>query len=148
MAEFHIIIVRHGWERFEELLDLSYAVLYGPFGVAREAEWYHPANGSEFAVAIGERGELLGTARLLPGGVSRQVRQVVVAPDAHGRGVGRTLMGALESLAAEEGTTELWLHSRRTAVGFYERLGYVGEGQEFTSKLTGIPHLTMRKPLG
>ena len=149
MSEFRISMVDHGWERFDELLDLSYAVLYGPFGVEREAEWYHPANGSEFAVALGEDSALLGTARLLPapGESSRQIRQVVVAPAAHGGGVGRALMAALESVALAEDAEELYLHARQSAIGFYERLGYVGEGDEFTSTLTGIPHRTMRKRL-
>lgn len=150
MPDFEIQLVRHDWERFGELLDLSYAILYGPFGVARETEWYHPANGSEFAVALDPGGELLGTARLLPapGDAQRQVRQVVVAPEAHGRGVGRALMAALHAVAAAEGAEELWLHSRVSALGFYERLGYAIEGEEFTSVLTGIPHRTMRKRLG
>ena len=149
MSEFRLLQVGHEWERFGELLDLSYAVLYGPFGVDREAEWYHPANGSEFAIALGEDDALLGTARLLPapGDASRQIRQVVVAPSAHGRGVGRALIASLEGIAIAENAEELYLHARQSAIGFYERLGYVIEGDEFISELTGIPHRTMRKRL-
>jgi len=135
------------------VLELSYAELYGPFGVARDAEWYHPANGSEFAVALDDAGRLLGTARLLPAtggpecGVERQVRQVVVAPAARGLGVGRLLMCAVEATALDEGASALWLHARESAVGFYEALGYACEGDRFVSELTGIPHRTMRKRL-
>jgi predicted GNAT family N-acyltransferase len=149
VAQFQIVVVNHGWERFDELLDLSYAILYGPFGVDRETEWYHPAHGSEFAVALAVDGSLLGTARLLPapGDSSRQVRQVVVAPSARGAGVGRALMAALESIALAERAEDLWLHSRESAIEFYERLGYTVESETFISPLTGIPHKTMRKQL-
>ena len=49
--------VSHDWPRFDEVLDLYYDVLYGPFGVPRDVEWYHPAHGSVFAVALGSGGE-------------------------------------------------------------------------------------------
>lgn len=156
MAQFHLEVVTHDWARFDELQQLSYEVLYQRYGVARDGDWYHPANGSEFSVAIAEtndaaaQGAILGSARLLPfeaGSLSRQVRQVAVAPAAQGAGVGRVLMEALERIAAREGATELWLNARASAYGFYERLGFVAEGDEFVSALTGIPHRTMRKRL-
>ena len=144
-----LLTVGHDWERFGEVLELSYEVLYGPFGVERGAEWYHPAHGSEFCVAVAGDGRLLGTARLLPapGDVSRQVRQVVVVPDARCGGVGRALMAAIEEMALTEAAEELWLQSRESAVGFYKRLGYACDGDRFISDLTGIPHRTMRKRL-
>ena len=49
---FSIELVTHDWGRFEEVLDLCYDVLYRSFGVARQGDWYHPAHGSEFAVAL------------------------------------------------------------------------------------------------
>jgi predicted GNAT family N-acyltransferase len=150
MPGYHIEIVAHDWERFDEVLDLYYDILYGPFGVARDFEWYHPAHGSAFAIALGEGGELLGSARLLPvaGEAERQVRQVVVVPDAQGSGVGRALMAAIERVAAEQGASELWLNARHSAFGFYEALGWRFDGEAFDSELTGIPHRPMRKRLG
>jgi predicted GNAT family N-acyltransferase len=147
MPRFHIETVTHDWFRFDEVLDLYYDVLYGPFGVARDFEWYHPAHGSRFAVAIGASDELLGSARLLPaaGDEVRQVRQVVVVPEAQGVGVGRELMSAIEHIAAEEDARELWLHARCSAFGFYEALGWKFAGEPFTSELTGVPHREMRK---
>jgi ribosomal protein S18 acetylase RimI-like enzyme len=149
-CNFRIELVTHDWDRFEEVLDLCYDVLYRSFGVARQGDWYHPAHGSEFAVALASAGTLLGTARLLPapGDATRQVRQVAVDPGSHGLGIGRELMGELERVAVAEGAVEAWLHARDTAFGFYDRLGYVAEGEVFVSGLTGIPHGTMRKQLG
>ena len=149
MSGFSIELVTHEWDRFADVLDLSYAILYRPWGVPLQGDWYHPANGSEFAVALDAEGRLLGTARLLPapGDLSRQVRQVAVDPIARRRGVGCALMGAVERVAAEEGADELWLHARENAFSFYRRLGYLPEGDVFVSELTGIPHRMMRRPL-
>jgi predicted GNAT family N-acyltransferase len=56
-------------------------------------------------------------------------------------------MEAVEATAMVEGAEELWLNSRESAVGFYERLGYACDGEPFVSPLTGIPHRRMRKGL-
>jgi predicted GNAT family N-acyltransferase len=147
---FRIEMVTHDWPCFDEVLDLYYDVLYGPFGVARDFEWYHPAHGSIFAIGLGADDALLGSARLLPaaGDEVRQVRQVVVAPTAQGLGLGRELMTAIETTAAEQGARELWLNARHTAFGFYAALGWEFSGPLFESELTGIPHREMRKQVG
>ena len=144
------------WERFDELIECSHVVLYEPFGLARpdvaggEADWRRPPAGTDVAVALGERGQILGSAWLLPGAgePSRQVRQVAVDIASRRLGVGVLLMRAIELRAAEQGASELWLNARDSAFGFYERLGYVAEGAVFVSELTGIPHRLMRKSLG
>lgn len=149
MTALRIELTTHDWPRFGEVLDLYYDVLYGPFGVERDSEWYHPAHGSSFAIALGNDDALLGSARLLPraGDLERQVRQVVVAPHAQGTGIGRELMSTIERTAAEQGAEELYLNARHTAFGFYESVGWAYDGEMFVSELTGIPHRPMRKRL-
>ena len=149
MTDTRIIRVDHSWSRFSEIRNLYYTVLYADFRVPRDADWYHDANGSVFAVALGPDGDILGAARLLPtpGDNARQIRQVAVAAHAHGAGLGRRLLHDLEELAVEQGACELWLNSRSNAYGFYERLGFVKEGAVFVSELTGIMHTAMRKRL-
>ena len=149
MSTPRIELLTHDWPRFGEVLDLYYDVLYGPFGVMRDSEWYHPAHGSSFAIALGSDDALLGSARLLPaaGDIERQVRQVVVAPRAQGSGIGRALMSAIERTAVEQGAEELYLNARHTAFGFYESIGWAYDGEMFTSELTSIPHRPMRKRL-
>ena len=151
-----VAFVTPEWERFDDLIEHSHVVLYEPFGrprpdvAAGEVDWRLPPAGTDVAIALDERCELLGSAWLLPaaGDASRQVRQVAVDSASRGRGIGSALMAAVELLAAEQGASELWLNARDTAYGFYERLGFVAEGEEFVSELTGIPHRLMRKALG
>lgn len=144
-----LLTVTHEWDRFEDIQDLSYRVLYAPFGVPRNADWYHPAHGSVFVVALSSGGAILGAARLLPaqGEPMRQVRQVVVAPEAQGHGVGRFLMRRIEEVAAEQGAGRVWLEARESAFGFYEAIGYAQDGPLFRSALTGIPHRRMSRSL-
>jgi GNAT superfamily N-acetyltransferase len=150
-----VALVTPAWERFAETIERSFLVLYEPFGLKRpdaslgEDDWRLPPEGTIIAVALGPDSELLGSAWLLPveGDVSRKVRQVAVEFEAQRRGVGAALVRALEQVAAEQGAAETRLDSRDTAYRFYERLGYVAEGEEFISELTGIPHRPMRKRL-
>jgi ribosomal protein S18 acetylase RimI-like enzyme len=75
-----------------------------------------------------------------------QVRFMAVAPAAAGAGHGRRIMDALEAEARAAGLTEIVLHSRESAVGFYQRLGYAVVEPSHT--LFGvIPHFLMRKQL-
>ena len=151
-----VAFVTPDWGSFDELIERSFDVLYAPFGVARpdvtagERDWRLPPVGTDVAVALSVQCDILGSAWLLParGDVARQVRQVAVDSGARGRGVGLALMNAIELLAAEQGADELWLNARDSAYGFYERLGFKAEGEEFVSELTGIPHRLMRKRLG
>ncbi len=137
------------WARFEDVLDVLYDVLYRDFGVARGTGWYDARPDSVHSVALGAADEILGTARLMPapGDTARQIRQVAVVESAQGLGVGRALVHALESHAAAEGATRIWLHARDTAFPFYERLGYRYTSELFVSELTGIPHRTMEREL-
>ncbi len=144
---FEIRFVDESWEKFERILELDYAVLYRDFGVPRDSDWYHSAEHDVHAVVLASGSRLLGAARLIgaPGDASRQLRQVAVEPAVRGMGLGAELVVALEDRAREEWAEEIWLNARDSAIGFYERLGYVAEGDEFVSELTGIPHRLMRR---
>lgn len=75
-----------------------------------------------------------------------QIRFMAVAPESAGRGLGQQIMAYLEAQARAAGLTEIVLHSREAAVGFYERLGYVVV--EPSHLLFGeIQHFLMKKQL-
>ena len=72
-----------------------------------------------------------------------KIRQMAVDPAHQGKGHGRSIIIYAEDKLAQQGFTHLFLHSRMTAVGFYEKLGYARVGQEFTE--VGLPHVKMEK---
>ena len=90
--------------------------------------------------------EILATVMLVPREDGWwQVRQMAVAPAHQGTGLGRTLLLAAEKAAHRDGVTQLYLHARQHAIGFYARLGYVEAGERFTE--VGIEHARMEKRL-
>jgi GNAT superfamily N-acetyltransferase len=56
-----------------------------------------------------------------------------VLPGLQGYGVGRALLGRIELEAKDRGLADLRLKSSGTARGFYERLGYVPDGEASTT---------------
>jgi GNAT superfamily N-acetyltransferase len=62
-----------------------------------------------------------------------------------GKGIGRVIMTFAENIARDRGFKRLNMHARKTAQGFYEKLGYHMEGPEFEE--VTIPHVEMVKGL-
>jgi predicted GNAT family N-acyltransferase len=88
-------------------------------------------------------GRAVGTARLrVVDGVAKAQR-VAVLPELRGAGIGRALMDALEAEARARGLSEVVLHAQVPVIPFYERLGYVAEGELFFE--AEIPHRRMRR---
>jgi predicted GNAT family N-acyltransferase len=50
-----------------------------------------------------------------------------------------------ENVARDLGYKKLCMHARKTATGFYQKLGYSVTGEEFVE--VTIPHYTMEKSL-
>ncbi|MDP3195975.1 GNAT family N-acetyltransferase [Tabrizicola sp.] len=88
----------------------------------------------------------VGTARLLVKGATGKIGRVCVLPAARGTGLGAALIEtALRVLQDQPGVTEACLGSQSHATGFYEKLGFAVEGEEFLD--AGIPHRHMRRAL-
>lgn len=88
----------------------------------------------------------VGTGRLVEmARASGKIGRMAVAAEARKKGVGASIMSALTSKAEALGCTELFLDAQVSAIGFYERLGYVAEGDVFIE--AGIPHRRMRRSL-
>jgi predicted GNAT family N-acyltransferase len=94
------------------------------------------------ALAFDRAGRLLGTGRLLPDG---HVGRMAVLPQARGTGVGSALLAALLQAARARGDREVALSAQTHAIPFYERFGFVAEGEEYDD--AGIPHRRMRRAL-
>jgi predicted GNAT family N-acyltransferase len=88
----------------------------------------------------------VGTARILRQGSSAKIGRVCVLPEARGTGLGAALIrAALSEIGRLPGVTEAKLGSQSHATAFYEKLGFVIDGDEFLD--AGIPHRHMRRAL-
>jgi predicted GNAT family N-acyltransferase len=89
-------------------------------------------------VVAEDAGKAIGTGRLLPDG---HIGRMAVLESWRGQGVGSALLEALLRLAHDRGIRRVRLNAQSRAVGFYQRHGFVAEGQEFIE--AGIAHRAM-----
>ena len=135
-----------------EVVDLRHAVLRA--GLPRETAVFpgDDAPGTIHVVATGDDGQIIGCATMLrsawEGRQAWQVRGMAVSPRVQRGGVGRAMLAELERLAraSDDRAELLWCNARTTAVGFYERHGWVAASDEFLIETAG-PHFKMTKKL-
>lgn len=89
---------------------------------------------------------IVGTARLLDKGEGKaKIGRVAVLQEHRGRGVGALLMRFVEQIARSRGFTYLALDAQCYAIPFYEKLGYIAQGDIFLD--CDIEHRYMSKTL-
>ncbi len=138
--------IRYGSEDYGRLLELRRQILREPLGLEwSAADLEHEAE--EWHFGAWEEDVPVGcvSVRWLGGGRVK-LRQMAVAAGWQSKGVGRFLVEEVLGVVAREGGTLAELHSREEAVGFYERLGFVVEGEAFEE--VGIRHWKMAKACG
>lgn len=97
---------------------------------------------SRHVVALDAEGRAIGTARLTP---KHTIGRMAVLREWRGKGVGAALLRTLVEQARALGWPEVELHAQTHAIAFYERAGFVAEGEEFLD--CDIPHRAMRLAL-
>lgn len=120
-------------------------ILRRPLGLSLSAQ---DVEGEELQVHIAalEAGAIVGTVVLKPLSADvMKLRQMAVAPDRSKRGLGRQLVRFAEALARARGAKTIEMSARRSAQGFYERLGYRTEGDEFIE--VTVPTIKMVRSL-
>ena len=129
-------------------------VLLGPIGMdCAKFRSMFPEGGSneehfEHFVAVFDHPggpRVVGTALLLPNypkpGTGK-LMQMAVDKQRHGEGIGTRLVVAIEQRAfGQLGLEELFCHSRDTAYGFYQALGWAFDSDTFDE--AGVPHRRM-----
>ena len=84
----------------------------------------------------------LATGRLLPDG---HIGRMAVMADARGLGLGAQVLQSLIDEARRQGMTEVVLSAQLHAMGFYQRFGFVAEGDVYLD--CAIEHKDMRLKL-
>ncbi len=136
-------------ERIQAIVDQAYAIYVPRIGKkpGPMLDDYR-ARVAEGAVCVAEReGQTVGVVVLLVEGEHLLLDNVAVAPEAHGKGVGRALIGFAEDEARRRGHAEirLYTHEKMTEnVAMYPRLGYE---ETHRARQAGYDRVFMRKQL-
>ena len=111
--------------------------------VPPELEWDGRDEQCLHMLAEDRDGNPIGTGRLLPDG---HIGRMAVLREWRGRGVGSALLRALMEEGRKRGFETMILAAQVQAMPFYEKAGFVAEGDVFDD--AGIPHRNMvwRKP--
>jgi N-acetylglutamate synthase-like GNAT family acetyltransferase len=138
-------MIDHGTKEYQQMVNLRNEILRKPLGLSFTEE---ELEGEKDDILMGafEDDRLLGCCLLSPmdAGTVR-LRQMAVPNNMQGKGVGKALMIFAENIARDLGYKKLCMHARKTATGFYEKLGYSISGEEFME--VTIAHFTMEKAL-
>jgi predicted GNAT family N-acyltransferase len=101
------------------------------------------AGETQHVVAVIDQ-QVVGAGRLRPVEPDvAKLERIAVLAAYRGRGIGVALTQHLETLAQQLGFTQLTMNAQQSAFGFYQKLGYVAEGERFLE--AGIMHQRMTK---
>lgn len=137
--------IDHGTKEYQQMVKLRNEILRQPLGLsftdeelAREKE--------DILIAAFDDDDMLACCLLTKTDAqSLRLRQMAVQNNLQGKGIGASMMHFAETIARDKGYKKLTMHARKTALGFYEKLGYKVVGDEFTE--VTIPHFIMEKSL-
>jgi len=135
--------IEFGGEDYKKEIELRYKILRQPLGL-HYAQEQLDAEKDEFHFAAFDGEKLAGC--LLMKAIDKneiKMRQVAIDETYQEKGVGKALVLYSENFASEKGFSVITLHARKTAVTFYEKLGYEIVGDEFIE--VTLPHFKMRK---
>ncbi|WP_426417694.1 GNAT family N-acetyltransferase [Aestuariirhabdus sp. LZHN29] len=139
-TNFHIL--QKAWADAEaEIMALRSAVFHQEQGIeltlmgdAQDVSARH------FLLYLESNNIPIGTARMLSNG---RIGRVAIYQRHRGQGLGLALMNYLHDIAIQQGLSETTLHAQSDSIGFYQRLGYLNEGEPFEE--AGIPHQAMKR---
>lgn len=143
MSVLQVSEFQYGSPDYVAAFALREEVLRKPLGISLNDETLQQER-DYFHIACHLDSELVGCLVLLPQGVGDiRMRQVAVATQYQGHGIGRALVEFAEQFSRERGFLLMKLNARDTAIPFYEKLGYERIGEPFIE--VTILHQAMQK---
>ena len=137
--------IDHGSKEYQQMVKLRNVVLRQPLGLSFSSEELAREK-EDILIGAFDDDEMLACCMLtLAGDKCLRLRQMAVQNNLQGKGIGASMLNFAEILARDKGYKKLIMHARKTAIGFYEKLGYKVVGDEFIE--VTIPHYVMEKGL-
>jgi predicted GNAT family N-acyltransferase len=125
------------------MVDLRMEILRKPLGLSF-TETDLEKEKQDILIGAFEDDELLACCVLTKIGEDTcKLRQMAVRNKIQRTGLGAAMMNYAEQLAKDAGYKKMVMNARKTAKGFYEKLGYEIKGDEFVE--VTLPHFYMQK---
>lgn len=137
--------IDHGTKEYHQMVKLRYDILRQPLGLSFSDEELAREK-DDILIGAFDDDELLACCLMTKAdNSSLKLRQMAVQNNLQGKGIGASMMNFAEIIARDKGYKKLVMHARKTALAFFEKLGYKVVGDEFI-EIT-IPHYIMEKNL-
>jgi ribosomal protein S18 acetylase RimI-like enzyme len=138
-------IIDHGSREYQQMVQLRNDILRKPLKLTLTPEELAKEK-DEILIGAFEEEKMLGCCMLITVDPSTvRLRQMAVLNNLQGKGIGRALMQFAENIARDRGYRKIIMHARKSAAGFYEKLGYQVCSDEFEE--VTLPHYEMEKKL-
>jgi predicted GNAT family N-acyltransferase len=138
-------IIDHGSKEYQQMVDLRNDILRKPLGLSFNKEDLDKEK-EDILIGAFDDEKILACCLLTKMNSSTcKLRQMAVQNSQQGKGIGATMMNFAENVARDRGFRIMAMHARKTAAGFYEKLGYKVASDEFEE--VTIPHYVMQKEL-
>lgn len=134
-------------KEFEKILELRYSILRAPWNQSKTSATDEKENESYNAFILSPEGNVIACGRLQENeNKEGQIRYMAVDANWQGKGLGKTILEALEKKAKELGLQKIELQARENALEFYKNNNYAIDEKSFL--LWGqIQHYKMSKIL-
>lgn len=134
-------------EEFTQYYQLRWHILRKPWQQPLGSEQDDQEEYAIHRMIIDDNNNTLAVGRLEKSSNQQgQIRFMAVDPKAQGQGLGKQIVEALEIQASILGISQLYLNARKSALGFYQSLGYENIGYSHTL-YEEIEHFRMVKAL-
>lgn len=136
-------IIKFNSKQYQQELNLRNQILRIPLGMDIKNEDISPEI-SQIHFGAFKDNKLLSCLIIKPiDEFTVQLRQMAVDKDYQNHGIGKKLVLFAQNYIKNQKISKIILHSRKTAIGFYKKLGFSTQGKEFIE--VGIPHILMKK---
>ena len=137
--------IDHGSKEYGQMVQLRNEVLRRPLGLSFAPEELDREK-EDILIGAFDDDEMLDCCLMTKvDNASLRLRQMAVQNNLQGKGIGASMLNFAELVARDKGYKKLVMHARKTALGFYEKLGYKTVGNEFEE--VTLPHYVMEKKL-
>jgi len=138
-------VIDQGSKEYTQMIDFRYQMLRKPLKLEFTNEELEREK-EDILIGCFEDDKLEGCCLLTQTDPQTvRLRQMAVVSGLQGKGIGRVLLQFAENIARDRGYKKITMHARKTALGFYQKLGYKITGDEFEE--VTIPHYFMEKKL-